>query len=409
MRYVRLAVLGLVLLPLALANTSIGAPATPPAAGGAHAPDEVLVKFGPDVNPQVFARSFGASVHATITRVNVHVLKVPSGTVEAAVRALSRNPLVLFAEPNGVYYAIGAPNDPDAGKQWQYNNTGQTGGATDADIDAFEAWEIAAGSNAVAIAILDTGIDQSHEDLKAKITKNVNFTSSKTVDDRYGHGTHVAGSAAAVTGNGKGVAGTCPGCVLYNVKVLGDNGSGYWSWIANGITWAADNGARVINMSLGGSSGSATVEAAVNYAWGKGVVVVAAAGNEGTSSPSYPAYYERCIAVAATDHNDAKPGWSNYGSLWVDVAAPGVDILSTAPDHNNKIWKRGVKYGTISGTSMASPHVAGVAGLVWSGLCSVNVCVRDRVESTADSISGTGSYWAKGRINACRAVGGICP
>lgn len=215
----------------------------------------------------------------------------------------------------------------------------------------------------------------------------------------------MAGSAAALTNNGIGVAGTCPNCVLYNVKVLADNGSGAWSWIANGITWATDNGAKVINMSLGGSSGSSTVESAVNYAWGKGVVLVADAGNSGTSSPFYPAYYTNVIAVAATDQNDNKASFSNYGT-WVDIAAPGVSILSTAPDHPNKIWGKAVKYGTLSGTSMASPHVAGAAGLVWStGICFTdNSCVRNRIETNADQITGTGTYWVNGRLNAYRAV-----
>jgi len=375
---------------------------------------EILVKFKPGTPGHVAAdihRQNGGAMRDLIPGIEVHVTQVPPGQENARIAAYRRNPNVEYAELNGLYYAIFTPNDPRVGDQWQYNNTGQTGGTPDADIDAFEAWDKTKGNTAVAIAILDTGIDQSHEDLKAKIAANVNFSSSSTVDDKYGHGTHVAGSAAAITNNSKGVAGTCPDCVLYNVKVLSDNGSGSWSGIANGIGWAADNGAKVINMSLGGSSGSKTVEDAVNYAWNKGVVIVAAAGNDGTSNPTYPAFYTNVIAVAATDHNDKKASFSNYGS-WVDVAAPGVNILSTAPDHNNRIWVRGVKYGTISGTSMATPHVAGVAGLVWSltgtGSCSTNSCVRSKIEDNADNISGTGTFWAKGRVNACKSVGGGC-
>lgn len=366
-------------------------------------PGEVLVKFRPGApGAEVAAghRQAGGEPREVIPGIDVQVVKVPPGRERAAVETYRRNPNVLFAEVNGFYSAVQAtwtPNDPLFGQQWQYPK-----------IAAPEAWSVTQGSSGVAIAILDTGIDQSHEDLAAKIQRNVNFTTSPTVDDRYGHGTHVAGSAAASTNNGKGVAGTCLNCGLYNVKVLADNGSGAWSWIASGIVWAADNGARVINMSLGGSSGSSTVEDAVNYAWGKGVVLVAAAGNSGTSSPSYPAFYQNVIAVAATDQNDAKASFSNYGT-WVDIAAPGVSILSTAPDHSNKIWGKGVKYGTLSGTSMATPHVAGVAGLVWStGLCtsapSPNQCVRDRIETRADKISGTGTYWANGRLNAYNAV-----
>ncbi len=366
-------------------------------------PGEVLVKFRPGApGAEVAAahRQAGGEPREVVPGIDVQVVKVPPGRERAAVEAYRRNPNVLFAEVNGFYSAVQTtwtPNDPLFGQQWQYPK-----------IAAPAAWGVTQGSSGVAIAILDTGIDQSHEDLAAKIQKNVNFTTSRTVDDRYGHGTHVAGSAAASTNNGKGVAGTCPNCGLYNVKVLADNGSGAWSWVASGIVWAADNGARVINMSLGGSSGSSTVEDAVNYAWGKGVVLVAAAGNSGTGSPFYPAFYQNVIAVAATDQNDSKASFSNYGT-WVDIAAPGVSILSTAPDHPNKIWGKGVKYGTLSGTSMASPHVAGAAGLVWStGACGTtdNGCVRSRIETGADKISGTGTYWANGRLNAYNAVTG---
>lgn len=373
-------------------------------------PGEILVQFRPGTSAQAISEThgrLGGRVAEMIPGIGVHVVRVPAGQELARVSAYQRHPLVLSAEVNGAYHAIFTPNDPRVGDQWQYNNTGQAGGTPDADIDAFEAWDTM-GSSTIAIAILDTGIDQSHEDLKAKIAKNKNFTNSRTVDDRYGHGTHVAGSAAAITNNAVGVAGTCPNCVLYNVKVLSDNGSGSWSWIANGIIWAADNGAKVISMSLGGYSGSSTVESAVNYAWNKGAVLTAAAGNDGVSTPLYPAFYTNVIAVAATDRNDAKPSWSNFGN-WVDVAAPGVAILSTAPDHNNRIWGSGVKYGTISGTSMATPHVAGVAGLVWAtGVCASNLCVRNTIESNADDIPGTGTLWVSGRVNACRAVGGPC-
>lgn len=365
-------------------------------------PGEVLVKFKPGTpGAQVSAahRQAGGEPREVIPGIDVQVVRVAPGRERAAVEAYRRNPNLTFAEINGFYSAVQdswVPNDPLYGQQWQYPK-----------IQAPEAWPVTTGYAGVPIAILDTGIDQSHEDLKAKIVKNVNFTTSKTVDDQYGHGTHAAGSAAAVTNNGLGVAGTCPNCVLYNVKVLGDNGSGSWSAIANGIVWAADNGAKVVNMSLGGSSGSSTVEAAVNYAWDKGVVLVAAAGNSGSSSPTYPAAYTNVIAVAATDQNDQKASFSNFGS-WVDIAAPGVNILSTAPDHRNRIWRSGVKYATLSGTSMATPHVAGTAGLVWStGQCGTNSGVRARIENGADKIPGTGTYWTYGRLNVYNAVKGL--
>ena len=250
--------------------------------------------------------------------------------------------------------------------------------------------------------MLDTGIDQDHPDLVGKVARNANFTTSATVDDKHGHGTHVAGSVAAVTDNGAGVAGAC---VLYNVKVLGDTGSGDWAGIAAGIRWAVDpnndgdtaDGAKVVNMSLGDTTQSQTVQEAIDYAWGKGVVV-AAAGNNGNNNLFYPAAYPNAIAVAATDHDDKKASFSNYGAGWVDIAAPGASILSTTFNGG---------YGIKSGTSMATPHVAGAAGLAWSAapVGATGQEIRNKIEDNAEPIPGTGSQWANGRLNACEALG----
>jgi thermitase len=373
---------------------------------------EILVQFKPGARGQEIAeahRQGGGQTREVLSDIDVHVVQVPPGQEKARVAVYRHNPNVQFAELNAHYFAqaFSPPNDPRVGSQWQYNNTGQAGGTPGADIRAFKAWNVTPGSSTVAIAVLDTGIDQHHEDLPIgpKVTKQVKFAPGPTLDDRYGHGTHVAGSASARTGNGLGVSGTCPNCVIYNVKVLGDDGSGSWSGIANGITWAAKNGAKVITMSFGAYSPSSTVESAVNFAWSKGVVLTAAAGNDGQNWGFYPGVYSNVIAVAATDESDLKAGFSNYGANWVDVAAPGQDILSTAPTHATTLWGSIVNYGTISGTSMATPHVAGIAALVWSsGLCTTNACVRGRVEGKADPTAGTGDYWSKGRVNACRAV-----
>jgi thermitase len=380
-----------------------------------YAPEEILVKFKDGASgtkkQEVHAKK-GGRVKETIPAIDVQVVDVESGKEKAKAKEYKDDPNVEFAEVNGVYEAvqtISSPNDPKVSDQWQYKNpkyiTPHKG-----DIDAYEAWSGGTvgsrsnwdggttGSSSVAIAILDTGIKEDHEDLTGKVTKRTNFTDSSTNGDVVGHGTHVAGSAAALTNNKKGVAGTCPGCALYNVKVLGDTGSGYYSWMAQGITWATDNGAKVINMSLGGTSSSSTLQSAIDYAWSKGVVVVAAAGNDNTYVQFYPAAYDKVIAVGATDNADAKASFSNYGSSWVDVAAPGDSILSTTVDGG---------YGLKSGTSMATPHVAGEAGLIWSksGLCAAtdSTCVRNRIESKADPTSGT--YWAKGRVNANGGVG----
>jgi thermitase len=390
-------------------------------------PGEILVKFEPGTRGQTISdvhQRIGGRVEEVIRGIGVQVVGVPEGQEQRLVTLYERNPNVRYAEVNGLYYAFDhqKPNDPRVDDQWQYHNTGQTGGTSGADIYAFEAWHTILGNSSVPIAVLDTGTKATHEDLNNKVTKSKNFAicgdnygyggSPCAVDDKQGHGTHVAGSAAANTSNGLGVAGTCRDCSLYNVKVLDDSGSGAYSEIANGIIWAADEGAKVISMSLGGSTDSKAVRDAVNYAWGtkpdgsdsgKRAVIVAAAGNDGTTAKSYPGAYDNVIAVGATDHRDLKADYSNYGD-WVDVAAPGSAILSTTIDS--------AKYGKKSGTSMATPHVAGVAGLVWSAFPGAsNQQVREKIAASIEDktvLAGTGSDWAKARINACKAVGGTC-
>ncbi len=347
-----------------------------------------------------FHRSLEAYSVGSIDALNVEVLEVDIRQAESALKKLSRDPLVVYAEPDYKAFALELTNDPGIVNNLQWGmfkiKAGDAGSS---------AWNFSKSNSTINIAILDTGIDQDHEDLSSKIVSNKNCTNSSTVDDLYGHGTHVAGIAAAVTNNGIGVAGVGYNASLMNLKVLDDGGSGYYSWIANCIVWAADNGAKVVNMSLGGSAKSKTLENAVNYAWGKGVVIAAAAGNSGNTSPTYPGYYSNVIAVAATDQNDRKASWSSYSNRWVDVAAPGVSIYSTFPNHAYTISKK-LNYDYASGTSMATPHVAGLAALLWSSNFGTdNSSVRNRIESTADKIAGTGKYWIYGRINALASMG----
>ncbi len=365
------------------------------------APDEIIVKFKESTPVEVkekVHREFGSQMKEKIEKLDVEVVKVPKDKVEEFVAKFKGKAEVEYAEPNYIATALELANDPGIveNKQWgMYKVRAADSGPS--------AWNTSKSNYSVKVAILDTGIDQDHEDLLGKIiVDNKNCTDSLIVDDLYGHGTHVAGIAAAATNNSVGVAGLGYDASLLNVKVLGDNGSGYYSWIANCLVWAADNGAKVANMSLGGPFSSKTLEAAVNYAWGKGVVLAAAAGNSGSASRTYPAYYNNVIAVAATDVNDKKPSWSSFGK-WVDVAAPGVEIYSTFPNHTNTIGK--TNYGYASGTSMAAPHVAGLAALVWSTSYGTNnTNVRRQIEATVDKITGTGKYWIYGRINALNAV-----
>ena len=405
--------------------------AAQPATVSSFVPGELLVKFQPGTPAAAQAAAHaqqGGQLLEVIPTLEVQRIRVPVGREEALAAAYARNPNVVFAEVN-VRYTLAAttaaaftPNDPLLGQQWQYRNTGQTpqggtAGTPGADIKAFEAWGVTTGSAAVAIAILDTGIDQNHPDLSAKLALQKNVTTSRTLDDRYGHGTHVAGGAVAVTNNGAGVAGACPACALQNIKVVGDDGVTNAAWVANGIQYAADRGARVISMSIGADLPSSTLQAAIDYAWGKGAVLTCAAGNNYRATPQYPAAYVNCIAVGATTNSDAKAIFSNFGADWVDLAAPGQYLLSTAPNHRNTVWGTSTTsspYGWLSGTSTATPLVAGTAGLLWaSGQCSTNVCVRSRIEQQADPVVGTGtsteSWWRWGRLNASRALTATAP
>ena len=396
----------------------------PPEDKGGQVADEVLVAFRDEGHAAVVARAVGAKVSRVLEGLHVHVLKVPAGSVEGTVRALTHNPMVEFAEPNAILHAfLEDPNDP-------YDNTScystSTAGCITqwawAKVQAYDAWSVTKGSPAVKVAVVDTGIDvgdpnywwpdyTGHEDLvscQSIIIKS--FVSGESGNDDDGHGTHVAGTIGACTNNAIGVAGANWQVQLMGVKVLDYSGSGTLSAVASGIRWAADNGANVINLSLGTDTPYKTLERAVNYAWNRGAVLACAAGNNGTAARTYPAAYTNCIAVAATDSNDAKAWFSSYGADWVDVAAPGVNILSTIQDDWTWCflcyWYGYFPgYDALSGTSMAAPHVAGLAALVWAtGKCSTNSCVRSQIESTADKIDGTGTYWQWGRVNYYNAV-----
>jgi len=372
--------------------------------------NRIIVKFK---QPEGMAHKIGAMVNqgmslkSKLLLDNTFSFEVPVGEVERIVQALETDPLVEYAEVVHSFFAHAVPNDPEFSKQWGLTK-----------ILAPEAWDLTSGSSSVKVAILDTGIDKDHPDLSSKVDQWVNFTSSSTEDDLFGHGTHTGGITAAATNNGVGVAGLGYDVRLLSVKVLNDKGSGDSLWIANGIKWAADNGAQVINLSLGGS-GSQAMKEAIDYAVGKGVVVIASAGNCGQGGPKcpgvnpieYPAGYSNVITVAATGSNDEKAGYSNYGS-WVDVTAPGGNkqggssacmsqqdtencILSTVPGG----------YTPMQGTSMSAPFVSGLAGLLFGANSSLTGSeVRSLIESEADKIEGTGTYWTHGRINAYQSV-----
>lgn len=254
-------------------------------------------------------------------------------------------------------------------------------------IEAPQAWQITRGDQSIIVAVLDTGIDKDNQDLAERVMAEINFTGSPTSDDLYGHGTHMAGTIAAIA----------PECRLMNVKVADDGGRCEPSVVAKGIIWAVDHGAKVINLSLA-MVASPTLEGAVNYAWSQGAILIAAAGNKGGSEPSYPAYYENCLAVAGTNENNSLALLSSYGD-WVDVAAPGFNIYSELPQD---------QYGYKTGTSAAGAHVSGVAALVFSvaedtnGNGAVNDEVQWAIENSCTPIGVDGV--GQGLVNAFQAV-----
>ncbi len=395
-------------------STSIPAQPIPtPAQTSEKVPGQILVKFKRAVPEAVIAEHlqvYNASVSGTIKDIGVSIVQVPKGQEDAILTALSHDAIVQYVEADYYSHAFAFPNDPYFSNQWGLHNTaqaiqGKTGASND-DIHAVDAWNVTQGDG-IKVAILDTGINQNHPDLASKIVlQKIFYTNS--LEDNFGHGTHVAGIISAVTNNSQGVAGVCPNCQLMIGRVLDDNGSGPTSNIATGVTWAADNGAKVINISAGDTVFVQALADAITYAWNKGVVITAAAGNSNTTQKFYPAAYPNVIAVAATDNNDTKASFSNYGS-WVLVAAPGSNIFSTLPDHTYNMQKMStlnLNYDYLSGTSMASPFVAGAAALVWaSPYGTSNTAVVQRLENTADKITGTGTYWKYGRINVANAVG----
>ncbi|MFC1893529.1 S8 family peptidase [Chloroflexota bacterium] len=296
---------------------------------------------------------------------------------------LVENPGPLQSSPPPVWYEQPLPNDPFLKEQWALHL-----------IQAPMLWQPAAEEREIMIAVLDTGIDRNHEDLRGKVAAEVNFTDSPTCHDIHGHGTHVAGIVAASSNNEIGVAGMAPASHLMNIKVADDKGQCQARAVARGIVWAVDNGASVINISLELKEPSSELENAIDYAWSRGAVITAAAGNDGGELPVYPAYYQNCIAVAATTQDDALAPLSNHGD-WVDLAAPGFRIYSTLPDDS---------YGYKSGTSFAAGYVSGMAAMLFvmlsdsNGNGRLNDEVREAIEAGCQEIGPIGV--SHGRIDA---------
>jgi subtilisin family serine protease/subtilisin-like proprotein convertase family protein len=369
-----------------------------------------------------------------------------SADTQAALAAYRADANVLFAEPDyRVKLQNTIPNDPQFGDQWDMQNTGQLGvGVEGADIHAPAAWDVTTGDPSVVVAVIDTGVDYNHPDLAANMWTNpgeipgngVDDDGNGFVDDIHGydfanhdgdpmddffHGTHVAGTIAAVANNGIGISGVAPNVQIMALKFLDGTGSGAISDAISCLNYAVANGASISNNSWGGGGFSQAFQSALQNAASHGHIFVAAAGNDGSnndSAPFYPANYNvpNVVSVAATDPGDSIAWFSNYGKKTVDIAAPGVDILSTLPTHMTPgMLDEGLSpdYGTLSGTSMAAPHVAGVLALVLSQARTEHPDwgyqdVIHQVLSTADPLESlTGKTVTGGRLNAAAAVGGV--
>jgi len=360
--------------------------------GTRYVSGELIVTYEPEAQAapvKAVGQAFEARAEETVPEIDARLLSFPDdeGSLEQIKQTLEENPAVESVDYNYVRELTFTPDDPRFDEQYGLQQ-----------IRSPKAWNIVRGDEEVDIAVVDTGIDADHPDLQAKIALQKDFTASpENPEDDDGHGTHVAGIAAAVTDNGEGVAGACPGCDLFIAKVFDSRGDATDTDVADAIVWATDNGAEVVNLSLGGPDRSEALKDAVDYAWNNGAVVVAAAGNRGRAVKDYPAAYPNAIAVAATNKDDRRASYSSYGT-WVDVAAPGSGVLST---------KLGGGYTNLSGTSMSTPHVAGLAGLL-AAQSHPAAKIRSRIENTATDLgpNGLDKYYGHGRINAQRAVGG---
>ena len=420
------------------------------------AEDRVLVSFRPgtpadDINAA--HGPTGGQVVTTLDGLGVQVVRVPAGTVKRAIQLYENNPNVEFAEPNhrrllfrpvtteGSEPQLGITNNFN--EQWALNNTGQSFGATidplfgtltapaytglaDADIDAPEGWAITHGSSAVRIAILDSGVSCQHVDLDSKCIEQLNFVDEhgSPIDDIVGHGTHVAAIAAAETDNGIGTAGVAREASIGSFKVCYEDYSLAIFGIilsfcedediAEAIIQATNSGYQVINMSIAGPEPSATIENAVNYAWSQGVVVVAGAGNDYSPTKQYPAAFENVIGVGATDRYDNQAYFSSFSTNtddWVSVAAPGDVILSAVPSELCGLAPDDPQgcYDWKSGTSMATPHVAGIAAMLWAHLPNAtNAEIRSTIENSSEKVGVMGQNllaWTKhGRVNLHSAL-----
>ena len=355
---------------------------------------EVVVRFHPRPAPSTIDKLL-ASVDGKVKRDYGQAMIIKSGSLSTMelMKKLAEHPDSIYAEPNYLLLPNRVPNDTYyQDYQWNLPMIGME-----------KSWEITRGSNDVIVAIVDTGIDLAHPEFQGKLVEGYNVLEDNNhPEDDNGHGTHVAGVIAAKSNNADGIAGMSWNSKLMPIKAIGADGAGSAFDIAQGIYWATDHGADVINLSVGNYTSSAALLEACRYAFERNVVLVAASGNDASEQPSYPAAYEEVLSVAAVDHNRERADFSNFGDN-IDVAAPGVDIPSTY------IYS---DYAILSGTSMACPHVAALASLIRSVRPGMkNTDVMELIRTSADDLGPPGKdmLYGYGLINANNALSGLTP
>jgi subtilisin family serine protease len=358
-----------------------------------YAPGSLLVKPADKVSDATIARvlaGIGGKVHHKLDPINVLVVEVPEKALDRVQEALAKTGIFTFVERDFVAHPMTTPNDPDFVTEWHL-----------AKIQAPGAWSLTLGSSNVPIAIIDSGADSTHPDLKPKLLPGWSFLTgtSNTSDTGCsgGHGTAVSGAAAAATNNLTGVAGVGWANPIMPLVVLSSTGVAQYSNIASAITYAADHGVRIISISIGGSTASSTLQSAVDYAWNKGAVVFAAAGNSSSTTPIYPAACNNALAISATDQSDSLASFSNYGN-WIKLSSPGNSILTTT---------MGGGYGSWYGTSLATPVAAAVGALALSANPSLTAsALVSLLEKNTDDLGAPGfdNYFGWGRVNAYKAV-----
>lgn len=374
---------------LALASSALAAlaPSSALAADPAFVPGRILVVQKAGVDDVEFAKTLsahGGRSLGKLYRLPVHVVSLPAGQDERdTIARLTRHPHVKSAELDVKLPSQMSTNDPYLPSEWHLTK-----------IDAPAAWDKSTGAG-VTIAILDSGVDATHPDLQGQLVPGWNFYNyNGDTSDVYGHGTKVAGTAAAAANNGTGVASVAFGVRIMPIRVTDTAGMGYASTISQGITWAADNGARVANVSFD-AAGSSTVVSAAQYMYGKGGIVTMSAGNTGTQQAYTPSDY--VLVVSGTDSNDALATWSSWGS-YVDLAAPGAGIATTT---------KGGGYASVSGTSFSAPIVAGVAALVRAARPDFTAAQVQQAlfKGAADlGTSGFDNLYGYGRVSASGAL-----